>query len=160
MTPVFFGSQVFADCFSKVWRNTQDHYKALITFFFLIGRYDGILVGDRGYACMPFLMTPYGDPQSESEARFNRALSTGRVRIEMTFGILKARWNCLRGLRVKPERGSQIITACVVLHNIASIRKERAPHVPLVADDVVDPITVDHPTGTAVRRAITNQFFG
>ena len=133
--------------------------KALITFFFLIGRYDGILVGDRGYACMPFLMTPYGDPQSESEARFNRALSTCRVRIEMTFGIIKACWNCLRSLRVKPERESQIITACVVLHNIATIRKERAPHVPLVADDVVDPIKVDPPTGTAVRRAITNQFF-
>ena len=61
---------------------------------------------------------------------------------------------------VKPERASQIITACVVLHNIATIRKERAPLVPLVADDVVDPITVDHPTGTAVRRAIANQFFG
>ena len=133
--------------------------KALITFFFLIGRYDGILVGDRGYACMPFLMTPYGDPQSESEARFNRALSTCRVSIEMTFGVIKARLNCLRGLRVKPERGSQIIPACVVLHNIATIRKERAPHVPLVADDVVDPITMDHPTGTAVRRAIANQFF-
>ena len=78
----------------------------------------------------------------------------------MTFGVIKARWKCLCGLRVKPERASQIITACVVLHNIATIRKERAPHVPLVADDVVDPITVDHPTGTAVRRAIANQFFG
>ena len=85
---------------------------------------------------------------------------TCRVRIEMTFGVIKAHWNCLRGLRVKPERGSQIIPACVVLHNIATIRKERAPHVPLVADDVVDPITMDHPTGTAVRRAIANHFFG
>ena len=109
---------------------------------------------------MQFLMTPYGDPQTPSEARFNRALSTCRVKIEMTFGVLKARFNCLRGLRVKPERASQIITACVVLHNIATIRKERTPHVPLVADDVVDPITIDHPTGVAVRQAITAQYFG
>ena len=94
--------------------------------------------------------------QSQSEARFN----TCRVRIEMTFEVIKARWNCLCGLRVKPERASQIITACVVLHNIATIRKERAPHVPLVADYVVYPITVDHATGTAVRRAISNQVFG
>ena len=128
--------------------------------FFLIGRCDGILVGDRGYACMPFLMTPYSDPPSPPEARFNRALRTCQVRIEMTFGIIKACWNCLCGLRVKPERESQITTACVVLHNVATIRNERAPHVPLVADDVVDPITVDHPTGVAVRQAITNQFFG
>ena len=48
----------------------------------------------------------------------------------------------------------------MVLHNIATFRKERAPHVPLVADDVVDPITVDHHTGVTVRQAITNQFFG
>ena len=128
--------------------------------FFLIGRYDGLIVGDRGYACMQFLMTPYGDPQTPSEACFNRALSTCRVKIEMTFGVIQARFNCLCGLRVKPERASQIITACVVLHNIATIRKERTPHVPLVADDVVDPITIDHPTGVAVRQAITAQFFG
>ena len=38
--------------------------------------------------------------------------------------------------------------------------QERAPHVPLVADNVMDPTTVDHPTGAAVRRAISNQFFG
>ncbi|KAK0133282.1 putative nuclease HARBI1 [Merluccius polli] len=74
--------------------------------FFRIGRYDGIIVGDRGYACMKFLMTPYGDPQMPSEARFNRALSTCRVKIEMTFGVIKARFNCLRGLRVKPERAN------------------------------------------------------
>ena len=82
-----------------------------------------------------------------------------RVRIEMTFGVIKSRFNCLRGLRVKPERASQIITACVVLHNIATIRKERTPHVLLVADDVVDPITIDHPTGVAVRQAITTVFW-
>ncbi|KAK0148314.1 putative nuclease HARBI1 [Merluccius polli] len=127
---------------------------------FLQCRYDGIIVGDRGYACMKFLMTLYGDPQTPSEARFNRALSTCRVRIEMTFGVIKSRFNCLRGLRVMPERASQIITECVVLHNIATIRKERTPHVLLVADDVVDPMTIDHPTGVAVRQAITTQSFG
>ena len=94
-----------------------------------------------------------GNPQSQSGARYNRALSTFQVRIEITFGVNKASWNCLRALRA-----SQIITA--MLHNIAKICKERAPHVPLVADNVMDPTTVDHPTGAAVRRAISNQFFG
>ncbi|KAK0134896.1 hypothetical protein N1851_029387 [Merluccius polli] len=101
--------------------------------FFLIGRYDGVIVGDRGYACM----TPYGDPQTPSEARFNRAPQV-----------------C--GGRRGP---GQIITACVVLHNIATIRKGRTPHVPLVADDVVDPTTIDHPTGVAVRQAMTTVVF-
>ena len=87
------------------------------------------------------------------------ALSKCRVRIEMSFGVIKSRFNCLRSLRVSPERACQIISACVVLHNIATIRKERAPHVPLVALDIVDPITLDHPTGAAIRQAITTQFF-
>ncbi|XP_067469452.1 putative nuclease HARBI1 [Thunnus thynnus] len=123
------------------------------------GHYDGLLLGDRGYPCTRFLMTPYPDPQTPPERCFNVALSKCRVRIEMTFEVIKSRFNCLRGLRVSPERACQITTACMVLHNIATMRKERAPHVPLVAPDIVDPITPDHPTGAAIRQAITNQFF-
>ena len=77
----------------------------------------------------------------------------------MTFVILKACFNCLRGLRVAPDLACQIVTACVVLHNVASIRKERAPPVSQQPPDVVDPITLDYPTGRAVRDAITQQFF-
>eukprot|EP00064_Thunnus_orientalis_P012643 superscaffoldBa00001964_g12678 len=120
------------------------------------GHYDGLLLGDRGYPCTRFLMTPYPDPQTPPERCFNVALSKCRVRIEMTFEVIKSRFNCLRGLRVSPERACQITTACMVLHNIATMRKERAPHVPLVAPDIVDPITPDHPTGAAIRQAITN----
>uniref|UniRef100_A0A668A926 Putative nuclease HARBI1 n=1 Tax=Myripristis murdjan TaxID=586833 RepID=A0A668A926_9TELE len=123
------------------------------------GLFDGLLVGDRGYPCARNLMTPYPDPATPSQSRFNVALGKCRVRIEMTFGVIKSRFNCLRGLRVRPERACKIIAACVVLHNIAIIRKERAPHVPLVAPDEVDPVTVDHPTGAAIRQAITVQFF-
>uniref|UniRef100_A0A667XP17 Putative nuclease HARBI1 n=1 Tax=Myripristis murdjan TaxID=586833 RepID=A0A667XP17_9TELE len=116
------------------------------------GLFDGLLVGDRGYPCTRNLMTPYPDPATPSQSRFNVALGKCRVRIEMTFGVIKSRFNCLCGLRVRPERACKIIAACVVLHNIAVIRKERAPHVPLVAPDEVDPVTVDHPTGAAIRQ--------
>lgn len=116
-------------------------------------------MGDRGYPLTKYLMTPYPDPDTPSQSRFNAALSKCRVRIEMTFGVIKSRFNCLRGLRVSPERACETITACVVLHNIATIRKERTPHVPLMAPDVVDPITLDQPSGVAIRQAITNQFF-
>ena len=86
---------------------------------------------------------------------FNVAVTRTRVRIEMTFGILNARFNSLRGLRVAPNWACQIVTACVVLHNVASIRKGRAPPVSQQPPDVVDPITLDLPTGRAVREAIT-----
>lgn len=104
-------------------------------------------------------MTPYPDPQTPAENRFNVALGRSRVKIEMTFGVIKSRFNCLRGLRVSPDRAANIISACAVLHNIAVIRKERAPHVPLVASDITDPITLNHPTGIAVRQAITQQYY-
>lgn len=117
----------------------------------MTGLFDGLLVGDRGYACQRFLLTPYPDPQPGPQNRFNVALSKTRVKIEMTFGILKARFNCLRHLRVSPERASQIVAACAILHNIATIRKEKP--------DEIDPITLDHPAGAAVRDAITIQYF-
>ncbi|KAJ4942910.1 hypothetical protein JOQ06_005422 [Pogonophryne albipinna] len=122
------------------------------------GVFSGVLLGDRGYACLPFLMTPYPDPGEGPQTRFNVAHSRTRVRIEMTFGILKARFTCLRGLRVALERAVPIITACVVLHNIATMRNERAPPAIPQPPDVVDPITLDHPTGRAVRDAISLTF--
>uniref|UniRef100_A0A3B4T5V7 Harbinger transposase derived 2 n=1 Tax=Seriola dumerili TaxID=41447 RepID=A0A3B4T5V7_SERDU len=101
----------------------------------------------EGYTCQPFLMTPPPDPGPQN--RLNVTLTKTRVRIEMTFGLLKARFTCLHGITV----------ACVVLHNIATIRRERAAPVSQQPPDVVDPITLDHPTGKAIREAITQQFF-
>ncbi|XP_041669111.1 putative nuclease HARBI1 [Cheilinus undulatus] len=123
------------------------------------GLFSGVLVGDRGYACQPFLMTPYPDPGAGPQTRFNVALAKTRVRIEMTFGVLKARFNCLRGLRVAPGRACKIFAACAVLHNIAALRKERSPLVDPPPTDVVDPITLDYPAGILVRDAIAQQFF-
>ncbi|XP_067273706.1 putative nuclease HARBI1 isoform X2 [Pseudorasbora parva] len=123
------------------------------------GLFDGLLVGDRGYACQRFLLTPHPDPHTGPQNRFNVALSKTRVKIEMTFGILKARFNCLRRLRVSPERASQIVAACAILHNIATIRKERVPPQNQLLPDEIDPITLDHPAGAAVRDAITTQYF-
>uniref|UniRef100_A0A673H0X9 DDE Tnp4 domain-containing protein n=1 Tax=Sinocyclocheilus rhinocerous TaxID=307959 RepID=A0A673H0X9_9TELE len=113
------------------------------------GLFDGLLVGDRGYACQRFLLTPYPDqwnidpdPQTRPQNRFNVALSKSRVKIEMTF-----------------ERASQIVVACAILHNIATIRKKRVPPQNQLLPDEIDPITLDHPAGAAVRDAITIQYF-
>ncbi|XP_060788945.1 putative nuclease HARBI1 [Neoarius graeffei] len=123
------------------------------------GRFDGILLGDRGYPCLKHLLTLFADPQTRAQRAFNHAHSVTRAQIEITFGILKARFACLKGLRVRPEKVCQITAACVVLHNIATIRKERVPNYVPSPPDVVDPMTLDHPTGRSVREAITNQFF-
>uniref|UniRef100_A0A3B3RIH0 Putative nuclease HARBI1 n=1 Tax=Paramormyrops kingsleyae TaxID=1676925 RepID=A0A3B3RIH0_9TELE len=119
----------------------------------------GMLLGDRGYPCLKHLVTPYPDPLTRLQIQFNAAHSLTRVRIEMTFGIGKARFTCLKGLRVRPERACQVVSACVVLHNIATIKKEKTPTPLPMPPDIVDPVTLDHPTGCAVRDAITNQCF-
>ncbi|XP_061919295.1 putative nuclease HARBI1 [Entelurus aequoreus] len=123
------------------------------------GMISGLLLGDRGYACQPFLMTPHPDPALEPQKRFNVALAKTRFRIEMTFASLKARFSCLHALRASPERASKTIAACAVLHNIASIRREKAPDITLQPHDVVDSMALDHPAGCAARDAITQTFF-
>uniref|UniRef100_A0A3B4Z1T2 DDE Tnp4 domain-containing protein n=1 Tax=Stegastes partitus TaxID=144197 RepID=A0A3B4Z1T2_9TELE len=47
-----------------------------------------------------YLLTPHPDLQN----RFDVALSTSRVRIEVTFGVIKLRFGCLHSLRVSPNQ--------------------------------------------------------
>uniref|UniRef100_A0A8C1LLB7 DDE Tnp4 domain-containing protein n=1 Tax=Cyprinus carpio TaxID=7962 RepID=A0A8C1LLB7_CYPCA len=91
------------------------------------GDFDGILLGDRGYACRQYFMTPFPDPNPGPQTRYNAALARTRARIEMTFGQLKERFRCLKSLRVAPDRACDIIVSCAILHNITTIRKERIP---------------------------------
>ncbi|XP_059184819.1 putative nuclease HARBI1 [Centropristis striata] len=58
------------------------------------GEFSGVLLGDRGSACQPFLLTPFTDPQDAQQA-YNHAHARTRPRVEMTFGLLKARFQCL-----------------------------------------------------------------
>ncbi|MBN3301286.1 HARB1 nuclease, partial [Amia calva] len=91
------------------------------------GHFDVLLLLDRGYSCLHYLMTTYPDPQTREQIKYNVTHKNTRVRIEITFGVIKARFACLQGLRVRLERACEVVVACVVLHNIATIRKERAP---------------------------------
>ncbi len=47
----------------------------------------------------------------------------------MAFGLIKSRFQCLKHLRVTPPRACDIVVACVVLHNIACLRKEKQPRI-------------------------------
>ncbi|KAG1944953.1 putative nuclease HARBI1 [Pimephales promelas] len=98
------------------------------------GEFSGVLLGDKGYACETFLMTPLTDPQTPAQQADNHAHAKTRARIEMTFSHLKSRFQCLHHLRVSPDRACDVTVACTVLHNIAWLRKERAPRVALDVD--------------------------
>ncbi len=104
-------------------------------------------------------MTPYPEPEPGPQQRFNVAHCRTRARVEMTIGLLKARFQCLRHLRVTPERACDIIAACVVLHNIAIIRGEQHPALQ-IQDLEEDPIhPADFRDGRLVRDIICRNFF-
>ena len=123
---------------------------------------EGVLLGDSGYPCTPFLITPYSQPQSPSQEQFNRAHKTTRCVIERSFGLLKHRFHILHSeIRMSPDRVCIITAGCFVLHNIAVSLRE-----PEVDCDNIDDADFDvqeqyqgPENGNAVRMHITDSFF-
>ncbi|XP_049898042.1 putative nuclease HARBI1 [Epinephelus moara] len=84
---------------------------------------DGWLLGDSGYPLRRWLLTPFPNPQSAEERRFNIAHGRARSVVERAIGLLKNRWRCLDAsggrLLYHPRKVCKIIRACGVLHNLA-----------------------------------------
>ena len=86
---------------------------------------DGFLIGDSGYGCKPFLMTPYPHPCTQHQEAFNEALGKTSVKIEQSFGIFKRRFHLMHSeLQMDPVNVSQLVGACAVLHNIGILRND------------------------------------
>ena len=107
---------------STIFNNCYDKIK------FDEGQYNGYLLGDSGYACSSYLLTPLSEPNSPQEHLYNEAHIRTRNCIERAFGIWKRRFPILAiGCRVKPEKTFAIIVATAVLHNILRQAGEPLP---------------------------------
>ncbi|KAK3608673.1 hypothetical protein CHS0354_014381 [Potamilus streckersoni] len=55
----------------------------------MLGEYDVFLLGDSGYPCWKFFMTPYNAPNISAHKKYNDTFCRASIVIECTFGILK-----------------------------------------------------------------------
>ena len=132
----FFSINVQAICNSKLefinivarWRGSVHDARifenSAIGINFENGTQKGILLGNNGYPCKKYLLTPLANPSSRSEQLYNRAHIKTRTTIERTFNIWKRIFPCLSmGLRIKTSTCLTVIVATAVLYNFA--RKHR-----------------------------------
>ena len=131
---------------------------------------DAYLLGDAGYACKHYLLTPLAATTNVAEERYNRAQIRTRNVIERCFGVLKRRFPCLRmGLRVRVEKALVMIVSCAVLHNIAVQNGDTQPpddsHLLVnrrAYEDVPVQLNANQPPNagaTAVRTSLINNHF-
>ena len=104
------------------------------------------LLGDSAYTPSRIIVPAYKKaPFQELPAalkRFNTILAKVRIISEHTIGILKGRFQCLKGLRVVISRKKDmrriidIIQTCSVLHNLLLLDEIPTEWIELVDDDV------------------------
>ncbi|KAJ1216532.1 hypothetical protein NDU88_004133, partial [Pleurodeles waltl] len=79
---------------------------------------------DSAYAVYLFILTPYLNPATPGERRYNAAHRMTHRVLERTFGLLKSRFRCLHkscgALQYSPENTCKIVATCAMLHNITT----------------------------------------
>ena len=125
------------------------------------GALDGIFLGDSGYACRAYLLTPILKPKNAGEVRYNTAHRRTRCVIERCFGLLKRRFPCLHlGLRTALANALVIIVATAVLHNFALINREKDFDEDIEDENVpFDIVAAADASGNAKRQLIISRYF-
>ena len=125
------------------------------------GAIDGILVGDSGYACRAYLVTPILKPKNAGEVRYNTAHRCTRCLIERCYGLLKRRFPCLHlGLRTALANTLVIIVATAVLHYFVLMHREQDFDKNNENEDVsFDVVAAADASGNAKRQLIISRYF-
>ncbi|XP_046558161.1 putative nuclease HARBI1 isoform X2 [Haliotis rubra] len=86
------------------------------------------LLGDSGYPCKKWLLTPFLRPLAGPQTNYNRSHKRTRSSVERAIGQFKRRFPVLHGeIRLKPEKACKVIIAYAVLHNICKDRNIPIP---------------------------------
>lgn len=120
-------------------------------------------MGDNGYACKRYLLTPVINPTQYAERNYNVAHKRTRNIIERLFGIWKQRFPCLkRVLSTKLETSVAVICAVAVLHNVGIIYNDNFEHNVIEEEEVINDNIIDNPDADALhyRHAFIIRQFG
>ena len=139
---------------------------------------EGYLIGDGGYPCRRYLLTPVANPTTNAERAYNAAHASARNCIERTNGIIKRRFPALKyGLRVRVDHALPVIVAAVVMHNIAVMMGDDEPpedeqlsrHIQSIRQqggqvdfdpvEVGPPVSDGHQGLSGMRQAVINSHF-
>lgn len=122
---------------------------------------DGILVGDSGYTCRPYLMTPILKPKNVGEVCYNIAHRHTRWVIKRCFGLLKQHFPSLHlGLCNTPANTLIIIVAMAVLLNFTLLHQERDFDEDIEDEGVpFDIVAAADASGNAKCQLIISQYF-
>ena len=82
----------------------------------------GILLGDNGYACKDYLLTPLLQPSTNQQIRYNESHKSTRNTVERCIGLLKSKFRCLSQdskMRLKLDTALIVTVVCAILHNLS-----------------------------------------
>lgn len=99
---------------ARIWRNSS------VQHVLSKNESGALLLGDEGYPLLPWLMTVYRNPTTDTQRSYNKLHKTERSIIERMFGQIKNRFPILQNkIRIATKRIPSFIIACFILHNVA-----------------------------------------
>lgn len=77
-------------------------------------------IGDEAFHLEPFMMRPFPKSKlNEGTKKFNLKLARARQVIECSFGLMAAKFRCIRNeLEQPPDNVDIIVKTCCLLHNL------------------------------------------
>lgn len=154
---------------ANVWKNSPI-YRSILGGQVELAE-NAIILGDSAYPISKFLLTPYRDNGnlSREQKKFNYCLSSTRVLIEQSFGILKNKFRILDRLDTGCLKSvSEIVLACAILHNFVINNGEATEYIPQDFEStenrdssntaIIEMAQPDNEDGIALRNNLTTLF--